>query len=175
MVETRGLTIVYTGDGKGKTTAALGLGLRAVGHSMKVFMLQFMKGQGQTGELQSVQELAGFEIEQAGRTNFVSIDAPDPMDVEAAQKGLERASEVIMSGDYDVVILDEVNMAVYFGLVKEERVLDLIDSKPAHVHLVLTGRSASERIIERADLVSEVREIKHPFRQGVAAQKGIEY
>lgn len=174
MVEQKGLILVYTGDGKGKTTAALGVGLRAVGHGMKVFMLQFMKGQGETGELASVKQLEGFEIEQAGRPNFI-MDAPDAMDIEAAAAGLQRAQEIIASQAYHMVILDEVNMAVKFGLLSEGDVLDLMKHKPSQLHLILTGRGATQAIMAKADLVSEVREIKHPYNEGIQAQKGLEF
>lgn len=169
-----GLVQVYTGNGKGKTTSALGLAMRAVGHGFKVIMIQFMKGRVNYGELESARRL-GIEIVQFGRPTFVNKENPDPIDVEEAHKALSFAKEVLKKGDYDMVILDEINVALDFNLIPLKDLLELIDSKPDSVELVLTGRYAHSKVIERADLVSEVIEVKHPYMKGVEARKGIEY
>ncbi|HHD15415.1 MAG TPA: cob(I)yrinic acid a,c-diamide adenosyltransferase [Euryarchaeota archaeon] len=170
----KGYVQVYTGNGKGKTTSSIGLGLRAAGSGLRVHMIQFMKGR-RYSELDALEHVPGFTVEQHGRDEFVSKEKPEKIDVELAGKGLSRARKVVLSGEYDLVILDEVNVAVDFGLITEESVLELIRSKPAHVELVLTGRYATEGIIEAADLVTEMREIKHFYNSGVEARKGIEY
>jgi len=169
-----GFVQVYTGDGKGKTTAALGLAFRALGSGLRIFMGQFMKGQSY-GELSTAGRFGDqFRIEQFGKPTFVHVDRATEEDIELAQKGLRRIREVVMSGEYDIVILDEINVAIYFGLVSVEEVLDVLNKKPAHVEIVCTGRNAPEALIERADLVTEMREIKHYYRQGIPARKGIE-
>ncbi len=175
MPERRGTVQVYTGDGKGKTTASLGLALRAVGHGLAVYMIQFMKGSRNYGELISAEKLPGFVIEQSGRDEFVDRDNPAPVDVEFARAGLEKARHALTGGGYDVVILDEINVALDFGLVSLEDVFALIDAKPDNVELVLTGRAAHPEIVKRADLVSEVLNIKHHYDAGVEAREGIEY
>jgi len=171
-----GLVEVYTGDGKGKTTAALGLALRACGQGLKSYMIQFMKGEIYYGELGAVKNLPDdcFTITQMGRPDFVSRDNPDPIDVELAQKALELAREVIETGGHDILILDEVNVALDFGLISTSEVLKLIDSKPQEMELILTGRYAPRAIIDRADLVTEMKEIKHPYMRGIPARVGIE-
>lgn len=175
-MERKGLVIVHTGDGKGKTTAALGLALRAVGQGLTVSMIQFIKGSWKYGELEAPKFLPGFEIKPMGR-GFVGIGGkePDPEDVKLALDTFEAGKNIVNSGTRDVVILDEVNCAVSLGLVPVEAVLELIAKKPAAVHLILTGRGAHEKVIEAADLVTEMREIKHPYKTGVKAQKGIEF
>ena len=175
MPERRGTVQVYTGDGKGKTTAALGLALRAVGHGLTIHVIQFMKGSQNYGELSSASKLPGFTIEQCGRDEFVDRENPAPIDVEMAQKGLERAREVLQGGSCDVVILDELNVALDFGLVSLEGVLGLMEARPPHVELILTGRSAHPEVMRAADLVSEVLCIKHHYNDGVEAREGIEY
>ncbi len=171
----KGLVQIYTGDGKGKTTAALGQGLRACGHGLKVIMIQFMKGKINYGELKAVKKLPNFKIEQYGLNTFVDRDRPSKKDIELAGKGFQRAINIIKSRKYDMVILDEINIAVDYGLVNLTDLLKLIKTKPKKVELILTGRYAPEALIKLADLVSEVREIKHHFQKGVAARKGIEY
>lgn len=173
----RGLVMVYTGDGKGKTTAALGLALRQAGWGRRVLVIQFMKGRGNVyGERIAAEKyLPLLEIEQHGRDEFVNLSNPDPVDIELAQKALQRAKEALDSGEYGMVVLDEVNVAVYAGLLPVQDVLALIDSKPDDVDLVLTGRYARQEVMDRADMVSEVREVKHHYRKGVPAQEGIEY
>lgn len=175
-MEKKGLVIVHTGDGKGKTTAALGLALRAVGQGLRVSMIQFIKGSWKYGELKAPEFLPGFSITPMGK-GFVGIGGkePDPRDIEAAREAFSAAREKVESGTSDMVILDEVNIAVALGLVRVEELLDLIRVKPAHVHLVLTGRNARPEVIAAADLVTEMKEIKHPYRQGVKAQMGIEF
>ena len=171
----QGLIQVYTGNGKGKTTAALGLALRAAGRELKVCMIQFMKGGGPYGEHLAAPRLAPFlTIIQTGREGWVNRDNPDPEDRRLAREALEMADKALSSGEYDVVILDEVNGAVGFGLVTVDEVLALMGRKPADVELVLTGRNADERIIAAADLVTEMREIKHYYRKGIPSRTGIE-
>lgn len=176
--EKKGLVIVYTGDGKGKTTAALGLCVRAVGYDEKVCIVQFIKGSWKYGELDGIKKLApNVELFQKG-LGFVGI-IDDKLDksehIKAAGQALIFAREKVVSGGYDIVILDEINVAVHLGLIEVGDVLKLIDDKPPLLDLVITGRNAREEIIERADLVTEMREIKHPFRKGIMAQKGIDF
>ena len=175
MPERRGTVQVYTGDGKGKTTAALGLALRAAGHDLTIYVIQFMKGSSNYGELASAARLPGFVIEQTGRDEFVDKENPAPVDVDMARQGLSKAREALVEGRYDVVILDELNVALDFGLVTLEDVLGLIKARPPHVELILTGRSAHPEVIKAADLVSEVLNIKHHYNEGVEAREGIEY
>ncbi|RLB07439.1 MAG: cob(I)yrinic acid a,c-diamide adenosyltransferase [Deltaproteobacteria bacterium] len=171
----QGMIQVYTGNGKGKTTAALGLACRAVGHGYKVFVIQFMKGDIEYGELETAKRLAPYlTIRQMGRKYFVSRENPDPEDVKLAQEALALATEVIMGGEYDIVILDEVNVALDFGLIKKEEVLKLMDERPSNVELILTGRYAAEEIIGKADLVTEMREVKHYYQKGIQSREGIE-
>ena len=170
-----GLVQLYTGTGKGKSTAAVGLGMRAVGHGLRVFLLQFMKGDPEYGELLSLASVEGFDTLQSGLPTFVKKGEPGAEDLRLAAAGYEKAREIIAAGWYDLVILDEINVAVDYGLLTVEQALALIDLKPAHVELVLTGRYAPPELVERADLVSEVTEIRHPYAAGVAARKGIEF
>ena len=170
----RGCTQVYTGNGKGKTTASLGLALRAVGRGLRVCVFQFIKGGGPYGEHLIAEKLAPlFTIIQTGRPGWVNTSDISE-DRRVAQNALEQARSLLSSGEYDLVILDEINGAVGFGLVDVEQVLELIALKPDTVELVLTGRNAHERIIEAADLVTEMREIKHYYKAGVPARTGIE-
>lgn len=170
----RGCTQVYTGNGKGKTTASLGLALRAVGRGLRVCVFQFIKGGGPYGEHLIAEKLAPlFTIIQTGRPGWVNTSDIGE-DRRVAQNALEQARSLLSSEEYDLVILDEINGAVGFGLVDVEQVLELISLKPDHVELVLTGRNAHERIIEAADLVTEMREIKHYYKAGVPARTGIE-
>ena len=170
----KGLVQVYTGNGKGKTTASLGLALRAIGRGMKVCMIQFMKN-AKYGEILTAEKLSNLKIVQYGRNCFVNKEKPEKIDVELAHDGLKHAKQIIMGGEYDLVILDEINVALNFKLVSLEDVLGLIRNKPAHVELVLTGRYADKKIVEIADLVTEMLDIKHPFREGVQIREGIDY
>jgi cob(I)alamin adenosyltransferase len=170
----QGLVQLYTGNGKGKTTAALGLGLRAAGHGFVVYMIQFMKGQINYGELEAVKLLPNFTIRQFGRPDFVDKSNPDPIDIKLAQEALTHAKIIIEEGKVDFLILDEVNIALDFGLILVDEVIQLIKSRPATMELILTGRYAPQALIDVADLVSEVREVKHPYQKGIAARKGVE-
>jgi cob(I)alamin adenosyltransferase len=170
----RGCVQVYTGNGKGKTTAALGLAFRAVGRGLRVCFFQFIKGGGQYGEHLLAKQLAPLlTIIQRGRPGWVNTkDITE--DRKVAQDAFLEAKQLLVSGDYDLVVLDEINGSVGFGLIDVEQVLELISLKPAKVELVLTGRNAAEQVIEAADLVTEMREIKHYYAAGVPARTGIE-
>lgn len=171
----KGFIQVYTGNGKGKTTAALGVALRAVGHGLKVLVIQFMKGNIDYGELESAKKLSPFlTIKQMGRETFVSKTDPEPMDIKLAQEGFSLAKKAVKERKYDIVILDEINVAVDYGLIPLSDLLYLLDSKPETVELILTGRNARPEILERADLVTEMMERKHYYEKGVVARKGIE-
>lgn len=172
----QGMIQVYTGDGKGKTTAALGLACRAVGHGLKVYMIQFLKGTMEYGEIETAKKLAPYlTIRQMGRGCLLERkDHPEPEDIAGAREGVALAHEMLRGGDYDIVILDEINVAVDLGLIDTEAVLNLMDERPPHVELILTGRYAPSEIIERADLVTEMVEIKHYYKQGIEARMGIE-
>lgn len=171
----QGLVQVYTGDGKGKTTAALGLAMRAYGRDMSVLMVQFLKGR-RYGELNTAECFSDrFRIVQSGLDSFVNKGEPSEEDLRLARRGLEIAREGIMSGDYDIVILDEINVAVELGVLTIEDVLPLIDGRPKGVELVLTGRFAPQQFLDRADLITEMRCVKHCYDAGVAARDGIEF
>ena len=174
----KGLVIVYTGGGKGKTSAALGLVLRAVGYNHKVCMIQFVKGSWHYGELDSAKRLAPeFEMITAGKGFVGILDDKSPREehVKAANDTLMISKEKIASGKFDVVILDEINYAIQLELLKLDDVIDLIKSKPTDLDLVLTGNHAAKEVIELADLVTEMKEIKHPFKSGLKAKKGIDF
>jgi cob(I)alamin adenosyltransferase len=175
--KTNGLVIVYTGDGKGKTTAALGMALRAAGHGMKILIVQFIKSFKSYGELKFVKKYnCGIKIETMGK-GYVKIKGdvhPFEEHVKAAKKTLEYAKKQIKSKKYQIIVLDEINIALDKKVLTLKEVTDLIKQKPPELHLVLTGRGAPKKLIALADLVSEVKEIKHPFKKGVMAQKGIE-
>ncbi|MDY7076673.1 MAG: cob(I)yrinic acid a,c-diamide adenosyltransferase [Chloroflexota bacterium] len=168
-----GYVQVYTGDGKGKTTAALGLALRAAGYGMCTYVGQFMKGQ-HYGELDALRDHPFITIEQYGDVRCIHREEVTPEHVTQAHRGLERAREALLSGRYDIVVLDELNVTMWFGLLDVEEVLAFLDGRPAHVEVILTGRRAPQEIIERADLVTEMREVKHYYQQGVMAREGIE-
>jgi cob(I)alamin adenosyltransferase len=170
-----GFIQVYTGNGKGKTTAALGLALRAAGWGFKTYVAQFLKGQ-PTGEIEAAKRLSPLvRIEQFGREGFITVkDGPSDEDVSRARAGLEKALEAMLSGDYRIVVLDEVNTAVHFKILPEQEVLDFLDQRPAGVEVVLTGRYAPDSFIARADLVTEMNSLKHYFGRGVKAREGIE-
>jgi len=170
-----GMVHVYTGNGKGKTTAALGLGMRAAGHGFRVLIIQFMKGDIKYGELESAKHIPGFEILQFGRPDFVDKKNPAQVDIDLARKGLEHAREVVKAGKVDLLILDEINVAVEWKLISADDVLDIVKSRPESMEIVLTGRYAPKEFIELADTVTEMREVKHPYMDGVMARKGVEY
>jgi len=169
-----GLVQVYTGDGKGKTTAALGLAVRAAGHGYHTYIGQFMKGQ-DYGELRGAALLAPYvTLEQYGGATFLRAEDVSDRDRALARSGLERARAVLASGRYEIVVLDEVLMALYFDLAPLTALLDLIVTRPPGVELVLTGRRAPQAVIDVADLVTEMVEVKHPYQRGIGARKGIE-
>lgn len=175
---TKGLVIVYTGKGKGKTTAALGMALRAVGYDHKVCMIQFIKGSWHYGEMTSSKRLEPeFELTAIGKGFVGIIDDKSPIEdhKKIAQEALKVAQEKINSKMYNIVILDEINYAINLGLVSLKDVIDVISNRPDDVNLVLTGNHAKDEIIEKADLVTEMREIKHPFKSGIKAKKGIDF
>jgi len=171
----KGLIQVYTGPGKGKTTAALGLALRAAGHGLRVHIVQFLKGWPHYGELVSIQKLPNVTIRQFGRPEFVDRKNPEPEDIRQAQEALEHARQAMLSGDYDIIILDEINVALDFGLIALSDALSLLKEKPERVELVLTGRNAPLEIVRRADLVTEMLDIKHPYYEGIKGRQGIEF
>ena len=173
-----GLTIVYTGKGKGKTTAALGLALRATGYDKKICMIQFIKGSWHYGEMDSTKKLEpGFEMVAVGKGFVGIIDDKSPKEdhEKVAKEAIRIRNEKIQSGKYDIVILDEINYAVNLNLISLDDVLKLVKSKPDNIDLVLTGNYAKEEVIEIADLVTEMKEIKHPFQKGIKAKKGIDF
>jgi len=170
-----GLVQVYTGDGKGKTSAAFGLALRAIGRGLKVYIIQFIKGGFDYGELYVVNELPNLTLRAFGRGRFVTAKPPEAEDVKYAQEAFQLAKEIVLGGKYNLVILDEINVALDLKLIRLEEVLKMMKSKPRKVELILTGRHAPNEIVEAADLVTEMKEVKHPFSRGFQARKGIEY
>jgi len=170
----KGLIHIYTGNGKGKTTAAIGVGIRAIGDGLKVHMIQFMKGR-RYSEIDALENIPNFTVVQYGRDEFVSKKNPDKIDIDLAKKGFEYTKKIVKSGEYDVVILDEINVAVDFDLIPLEDILHLIEEKPEKVELILTGRYAHPDVVKLADLVSEILEIKHPYQEGVQSRKGIDW
>ena len=175
---TKGLVIVYTGKGKGKTTAALGIALRAVGYDHKVCMIQFIKGSWHYGEMTSSKRLEPeFELTAIGKGFVGIIDDKSPIEdhKKIAEEALQVARNKINSKIYNIVILDEINYAVNLGLINLKDVLEIISNKSDDISLVLTGNYAKDELIEKADLVTEMREIKHPFKSGIKAKKGIDF
>ncbi|MBI2683152.1 MAG: cob(I)yrinic acid a,c-diamide adenosyltransferase [Acidobacteriales bacterium] len=173
----KGLIIVNTGPGKGKTTAAMGTALRAVGNGMKVLMLQFLKGSWHYGELDAVKSFGGdWVMKQMGR-GFVKVGGAetDPEDIRLVNEAWHEAGEAILSGQWDLVVLDEINYAISYGMLAPEKVVDVLKKKPEMVHVILTGRNAHPSIIEIADTVTEMKQVKHAYEKGVMAQRGIEY
>jgi len=171
----KGYIQIYTGNGKGKTTAALGLALRAAGHKQRVYIGQFLKGH-MYGELLSAKILSPYiTIEQFGRSGFIHVTKdPDTEDIQKAKRGLKKCLNAMLSKKYRIIVLDEINVAVYFKLVSEKEVLELLDQKPEDVEVILTGRYAPASFLKRADLVTEMKEKKHYYRKGVKAREGIE-
>lgn len=174
MLDKIGTVQIYTGDGKGKTTASIGAAVRAAGHGWKVFMIQFMKGR-LYGEIASTEKLDNITIEQHGRDEFVDPENPEQIDIDLARKGWDRAREIAEAGEIDMLILDEINIAENFGLIKLQEILEFLRSKPPALELIMTGRRAHQELIEAADTVTEMREIKHHYAGSVKARKGIEY
>ncbi|WP_343216184.1 cob(I)yrinic acid a,c-diamide adenosyltransferase [Clostridium mobile] len=172
MMENKGYIQVYTGNGKGKTTAALGLTLRAICAGKKVFLGQFVKGM-RYSELKAVEYLHNLTIEQFGKNCFI-YNEPTQDDIDRAIRGLKRCEEVINSGEYDIIILDEINIALFYNLFTSKEVIDILDKKPENTEIIITGRYAPQEIIDRADLVTEMGEIKHYYYKGVKVRKGIE-
>ncbi len=171
----QGLVQVYTGDGKGKTTCALGLALRAIGQGFKVFMVQFLKS-GDTGEVESARRLApDFTIVSFGIPGFPKLSDPDPQTRERVREAFTLAREVILAGEHDLVILDEINLVLTYGLAPLPEMLEVLRRRPAHVEVVLTGRAAPPELVEFADLVTEMRPVKHYFEAGIKARRGIEW
>lgn len=169
------MVLIYTGNGKGKTSAAMGTALRALGHGSKVHVVYFMKGASPLSEQTALSELPNITFSRFGLARFVDPENVTPEDKEEASKSLSAAREAVMSGSYDLVILDEVNVATAWKLIEIDGIIELIDSKPANVDLILTGRYADRRLIDRADLVTEMQEIKHPYASGSPAKSGIDY
>ena len=173
----RGLIIVNTGPGKGKTTAAMGTALRAVGQGMRVLMLQFLKGSWHYGELDAVQAFGDkFVMKQMGR-GFVKVGAekPDPEDVRMVEEAWAEAATAIQSGEWDLVVLDEINYAISYKMLDPAKVVETLKARPEMVHVILTGRNAHPSLVEIADTVTEMREVKHAYQRGILAQRGIEY
>jgi cob(I)alamin adenosyltransferase len=175
----RGLTLVFTGNGKGKTTAAVGLTVRAAGNRMRVFFLQFIKGQWKSGEREVLRNLPNVDLEVTGRGFTIERLRNPKIPLEdhaaAAAHGWQVAQQIVHEGEYDVVVLDEVLGAVKAGLVPLDELVQLVRSKPPALHLVLTGRNAPPELVEVAELVSEIQPVKHPLQQGIKAQRGIEF
>jgi len=178
MAEEKGLLIVYTGPGKGKTTCALGTAFRAVGQDLKVLMVQFIKGSWHYGELDAAKMLGHgkFEIRPMGR-GFVKIGGAetDPTDIKLAQECWQVGRDAIYSGKYDLVILDEINYTISYKMLDAEEVVEALKNRPERVHVICTGRNAHSQLVELADLVTEMREVKHPYTKGILAQRGIDY
>ena len=173
----KGLIVIHTGPGKGKTTAAMGTALRAVGNGMKVLMLQFLKGSWHYGELDAVAVFGeSFVIRQMGR-GFVKIGGAetDPEDTRLVEAAWEEARAAIESGEWDMIVLDEINYAIGYGMLDPATVAEALRNKPEMVHVILTGRNAHPMLVELADTVTEMREVKHAYQKGILAQRGIEY
>ncbi len=171
----RGLLQIFTGDGKGKTSAALGAVLRALGYGLRVYFVFFMKGDYPYGERNILSKLPNIEVVSFGHRGFVDPANIKPEEKEQARQGLAAGREAMLGGNYDLVVLDEVNVAVACKLVELDEVIRLIEDKPPNVELILTGRNADTRLVQLADLVTEMLKIKHPYDEGVMARKGIEY
>ena len=171
----RGMVEVFTGNGKGKTTAALGVVLRALGRNLRVHIIYFMKGNYPYGEREVLSKFPNVSLSSFGQDDFVDPANVRPEDKEQAKRGLDKAREVIHSGDYDMVVLDEINVASAWKLLEIDEVLKLVGNKPKNVELILTGRYADAMLIDLADLVTEMVKIKHPYDKGVLAREGIDY
>ncbi|MHA1206012.1 MAG: cob(I)yrinic acid a,c-diamide adenosyltransferase [Candidatus Hodarchaeales archaeon] len=166
---------VISGDGKGKTTSSLGLALRAAGHGFRTLMIQFMKKGWDYGELKAVKLLPNIQIVQYGTPDFVDKTQPLPIDYQEAKAALERFSEELRSKQWDIIILDEVNVAIDYKLISEDAILKELEKKPKNIEIVLTGRNASQALIDLADYYTKVQSIKHPYQQKIIARKGVEF
>jgi len=172
----RGLVSIFTGQGKGKTTAAIGTAVRAAGHGLKVHIIFFLKGSTyEHGEFKSLSKMPGVTISSFGKKGWIREKDTSAEHRQQAQLAFEEARKAVTGGQYDLVILDEINVAISFGLIELEQVIKLIEDKPEHVELILTGNDADPRLVMMADLVSEILAIKHPFTEGIKARKGIDY
>lgn len=171
----KGLIQVYTGDGKGKTTAALGLALRATGWGLKVAIIQFIKGNKNIGEYKAIDKIENIDIFQFLEDKKIYIEHPDKRHKEPAEKALAKTKELLASKKYDMIILDEINNALHYELIPLAEVMDLLNTKPAEIEVILTGRDAHPAIVEAAHLVTDMKQIKHPYVDGLIARKGIEY
>ena len=171
----RGLVQIFTGDGKGKTSAAIGVVIRALGHGLKVYIAFFMKGDYPYGERAILSQLPNVTMESFGTRDFVDPKNIKPEEKGQAELALASARKAMLSGSYDLVVLDEVNMAIAFKLIELDEVLSLINEKPEGVELILTGRRADSKLVKSADLVTEMLKIKHPYDKGMKAREGIEY
>lgn len=171
----RGLVYIFTGDGKGKTSAAMGVVLRALGHGMRVHITYFMKGDYPYGERAILSKLPNVTMASFGSTEFIYPANIKPEDIQQAKRALATAREAMLSGNYDLVVLDEVNIAVAFKLIELDEVIRFIEDKPRNVELILTGRQADTKLVQLADTVTEMLKIKHPYDEGVQARKGIDY
>lgn len=172
MKRSKGYIHIYTGNGKGKTTCALGLSLRAICAGKRVFFGQFVKGM-KYSELEAVRYLPGFQIKQYGRDCFI-FNNPSEEDIRIAKEGLKDIAHILKEGHYDIVVMDELNIALYYKLFSIEEVIRILDSRKENVEVIITGRYAPSELIEKADLVTEMKEIKHYYSKGVEARKGIE-
>jgi cob(I)alamin adenosyltransferase len=170
----KGYVQIYTGDGKGKTTAALGLALRSAGHKKRVFIGQFMKGQ-HYGELSVLADIDEIDIEQFGDAGCIRREEVTDLHRQHAERGMKRIEEILSSGVYQMVIMDEIAVAIWFGIVDLERVLGVLEKRPNGIELILTGRRAPKQLLEAADLVTEMQEIRHYYQDGVPAREGIEF
>jgi len=171
----KGLVQIFTGDGKGKTSAAIGTVIRALGHGLKVYIVFFMKGDYPYGERKILSGLPGVTLESFGSSQFIDPENIKPEEIEQARKALAAARKAMLGGEYDLVVLDEVNLAVAFNLLELEAVIGLIGDKPEAVELILTGRQANTELVRIADLVTECLKIKHPYDRGVEGREGFEY
>jgi len=169
----KGYIHIYTGNGKGKTTAALGLALRAAGHGYKTFVGQFMKGS-YYGELTSLENIKEIDIEQFGGDKCITRDQVDESHKDQARLGLRRIKEILKANQHKIVVLDEICVTIWFGIVAEQEIIEVLDTKPSNMEIVLTGRNASESLVKYADLVTEMKEISHYYSKGIEARDGIE-
>jgi cob(I)alamin adenosyltransferase len=176
VMKRRGLICIYTGGGKGKSTAAFGAALRAAGQGLKVLILQFMKGQKNIGEIKALKDNnLSIELRQFGRPLFFQTRTCEAIDIKEAARGLDAFLSAVKNRKYDLIILDEINIAIHFNLISFDEIKKIIDIRPPDLHLLFTGRNAPQELVQMADLVTEMREIKHPFREGIQAQAGIEF